>query len=82
MKVLVGAFNQEKALVVAFSVITNIRMELFEALVSNECVIQHNTSLIYWSHFPFFEWAMSNRRGYEVTLYPVHYLLEYVMDSR
>ena len=27
------AFNQEKALVGAFSVITNLRMELFEALV-------------------------------------------------
>ena len=33
MKALVGAFNQEKALVGAFSVITNLRMELFEALV-------------------------------------------------
>ena len=32
MKVLVGAFYQEKALVGAFSVITNLRMELFEAL--------------------------------------------------
>ena len=32
MKALVGAFNQEKALVGAFSVITNLRMELFEAL--------------------------------------------------
>ena len=31
MKALVGAFNQEKALVGAFSVITNLRMELFEA---------------------------------------------------
>ena len=30
---LVGAFNQEKALVGAFSVITNPRMELFEALL-------------------------------------------------
>ena len=27
------AFNQEKALVGAFSVITNLRMELFQALV-------------------------------------------------
>ena len=34
MKVVVAAFNQEKALVGAFSVITNLRMELFEALVS------------------------------------------------
>ena len=33
MKALVGAFNQEKALVGAFSVITNLRVELFEALV-------------------------------------------------
>ena len=32
MKVLVGAFNQEKALVGAFSVITNLLMELFETL--------------------------------------------------
>ena len=31
--VLVGAFNQEKALVGAFSVLTNLRMELFQALV-------------------------------------------------
>ena len=30
---LVGAFNQEKALVGAFSVITNLRMELFQALL-------------------------------------------------
>ena len=29
----ISAFNQEKALVGAFSVITNLRMELFEALV-------------------------------------------------
>ena len=33
MKAVVAAFNQEKALVGAFSVITNIRMDLFEALV-------------------------------------------------
>ena len=33
MKALVGAFNQEKALVGAFSVITNLRMQLFEALI-------------------------------------------------
>ena len=33
MKAVVAAFNQEKALVGAFSVITNFRMELFEALV-------------------------------------------------
>ena len=33
MKAVVAAFNQEKALVEAFSVITNLRMELFEALL-------------------------------------------------
>ena len=32
MKALVAAFNKEKALVGAFSVITNLRMELFQAL--------------------------------------------------
>merc|ERR1711949_139481 len=34
LKAVVAAFNQEKALVGAFSVITNLRMKLFEALVS------------------------------------------------
>ena len=33
MKAVVAAFNQEKALVEAFSVITNLRMELFQALL-------------------------------------------------
>ena len=33
MKAVVAAFNQEKALVGAFSVIMNLRMELFVALV-------------------------------------------------
>ena len=33
MKAVVAAFNQEKVLVGAFSVITNLRMELFEALM-------------------------------------------------
>ena len=32
-KAVVAAFNQEKALVGAFSVITNLRMELFGALI-------------------------------------------------
>ena len=34
MKAVVAAFNQEKALVGAFSVITDLRMELFEALLT------------------------------------------------
>ena len=33
MKAVVAAFNQEKALVGAFSVLTNLRMELFKALI-------------------------------------------------
>ena len=33
MKAVVAAFNQEKALVGSFSVITNLRMQLFEALI-------------------------------------------------
>ena len=37
VKALVGAFNQEKALVGAFSVITNLRMELFQALLFTLC---------------------------------------------
>ena len=36
MKAVVAAFNQEEALVGAFSVITNLRMELFEALICSE----------------------------------------------
>ena len=35
MKAVVAAFNQEKALVGAFSVITNLRMDLFEALLAS-----------------------------------------------
>ena len=38
MKALVGVFNQEKALVGTFSVITNLRMELFQALVQTDAV--------------------------------------------
>ena len=36
VKAVVAAFNQEKALVGAFSVITNLRMELFQALLNGE----------------------------------------------
>ena len=36
MKAVVATFNQEKALVGAFSVITNFRMELFEALLDTQ----------------------------------------------
>ena len=36
MKAVVAAFNQEKALVGAFSVLTNLRIELFQALEEME----------------------------------------------
>ena len=39
MKAVVAAFNQEKALVGAFSVITNLRMELFGALLATLAVV-------------------------------------------
>ena len=39
MKAVVAAFNQEKALVGAFSVITNLRIELFEALISTHLLV-------------------------------------------
>ena len=38
----VAAFNQEKALVGAFSVITNLLMELFGALLHSAEVTQHS----------------------------------------
>ena len=38
MKAVVAAFNQEKALVGAFSVLTNLRMELFQALTGAHAV--------------------------------------------
>ena len=39
MKVVVAAFNQEKALIGAFSVITNLRMELFQALINTPLLL-------------------------------------------
>ena len=47
MKAVVAAFNQEKALVGAFSVITNLRMDLFEALflVVQEVLVLLQTKL-------------------------------------
>ena len=44
MKAVVAAFNQEKALVGAFYVITNLRMELFEALMLSERKQEEETS--------------------------------------
>ena len=39
MKAVVAAFNQEKALVGAFSVLTNLWMELFQALILRQSFI-------------------------------------------
>ena len=39
MKAVVAAFNQEKVLVGAFSVITNLRMELFGALRTSRYIV-------------------------------------------
>ena len=44
VKAVVAAFNQEKALVGAFSVITNLRMELFEALIITPC----RSAALFW----------------------------------
>ena len=41
MKAVVAAFNQEKALVGAFSVLTNLRMELFQALPPTTTTTRH-----------------------------------------
>ena len=41
MKAIVGTLNQEKALVGAVSVITNLRMELFEAEGQNVNIINY-----------------------------------------
>ena len=42
MKAVVAAFNQEKALVGAFSVITNLQMDLFQALLCRFCAGAHH----------------------------------------
>ena len=47
MKAVVAAFNQEKALVGAFSVIPNLRMQLFEALI----LISSGTARAGWVSF-------------------------------
>ena len=39
MKAVLAAFNQEKALVGAFSVITNLRKDIFEALLATVAVL-------------------------------------------
>ena len=50
MKAVVAAFNQEKALVGAFSVISNLRMELFGALVPNVLFVEAHAVLLAERH--------------------------------
>ena len=45
MKAVVAAFNQEKALVGAFSVLTNLRMELFGALLHSQYFARYSVLL-------------------------------------
>ena len=66
MKAVVAAFNQEKALVGAFSVITNLRMELFEALIITLTMYLHrahtcsgNAAAYSWHRPPPMEWPTS-----------------------
>ena len=50
MKVVVAAFNKEKVLVGAFSVITNLRMDIFEALAhSHQPISQSSLEIISFS---------------------------------
>ena len=51
MKAVVAAFNHEKALALvgAFSVITNLRMELFEALLSSDYSVQDDDEQRYFN---------------------------------
>ena len=58
MKAVVAAFNQEKALVGAFSVITNLRMELFEALGYSRGYQQHTGT-----YFPIVRWLLLAARA-------------------
>ena len=51
MKAVVAAFNQEKALVGAFSVITNLRMELFEALEETQRKYKIDIYLLWCLHW-------------------------------
>ena len=59
MKAVVAAFNQEKALVGAFSVITNLRMELFQALLNTRSLGHPTLGLtIHWTRDPGPAWLL------------------------
>ena len=72
MKAVVAAFNQEKALVGAFSVITNLRMELFQALVSScseDEVSRVNLIISRMGRRPLLDWEPSPGR-WQLIVYP------------
>ena len=50
MKAVVAAFNQEKALVGAFSVLTNLRTELFQALLSIVHALDQSETSTSWTN--------------------------------
>ena len=56
MKAVVAGFNQEKALVGAFYMIMNIRMELFEALEKTQCTDGENGSLPQVTSYSWVRW--------------------------
>ena len=73
MKAVVAAFNQEKALVGAFSVITNLRMEIFEALVfigqfDGDSLIKFGLAPIFWI---FHESEISNNQEEDAQKHPI-----------
>ena len=68
MKAVVVAFNQEKALVGSFSVIMNLRMELFDALEQSGAerqgpAVASGHGLIVQQHHLGCCWAVHNYRG-------------------
>ena len=77
MKAVVAAFNQEKALVGAFSVIANLRMELFQALMKVVIAGLSNT----YTHYVA-TWEEYQRQRYEAasTIYGPHTLAAYIQQ--
>ena len=78
VKAVVAAFNQEKALVGAFSVITNLRMELFQALVCYQTGVIHpeNWGLQLDKNYIFsFRYKLKNK-------YQINYKINYTIPWR
>ena len=73
MKAVVAAFNQEKALVGAFSVLTNLRMELFQGLVVTWCPGSGAASLLVLT---------GHKTSHSFNSWPRHHLLPTLMSTR